>query len=68
MEDGRGLEKDVEFACAYLCEYFMGLKDFKRANHYLEEILHTEEGKIIQRELRCMEKSNGNERPVVEWL
>jgi hypothetical protein len=46
----------------------MDQRDFKKANLYLEEIGHLEEGKIIQRELRCLEKNAGKEQQLLDWV
>jgi len=39
-------------------------KDLHKANQYIDDILHTDEGKILQRELKSIEKANEmNENP-----
>lgn len=37
-------------------------------NKYLDEIVHTEEGKVIQRELKSLEKNTGLEGRITDWL
>lgn len=68
MEDENGSEKDIEVACLFLTRYFLDKKDLYRANQYIDEILHTDEGKILQRELKSMEKAKEMTEKQISWL
>ena len=68
MEDGRGSEKDIEAASLFLTRYFLDRKDLSRASQYIEEILHTEDGKMLQRELKSIEKAKEIAENRINWL
>jgi hypothetical protein len=68
MEDENGSEKDIEVASLFLTRYFLDRKDLYRANQYIDEILHTDEGKTLQRELKSMEKAKEMTEKHINWL
>ena len=68
IEEENGSEKDIEVACLFLTRYFLDLKDLYRANQYIDEILHMDEGKMLQRELKSMEKAKEMTEKQIDWL